>query len=106
MSIKKQSKKRTLDPNYEREKALYGTPLPSREYILQIMKDQGIPLTDKVLQRLLGVKLKEQEFFCRRIAAMVREGQIMRNRKGDLCMVEKLSLIKGKVHGHADGFGF
>ncbi len=106
MSIKKQSKKRTLDPNYEREKALYGTPLPSREYILQIMKEQGIPLTDKVLQRLLGVKVKEKEFFSRRLAAMVREGQIMRNRKGDLCMMEKLSLIKGKVHGHADGFGF
>ena len=94
MSIKKKPKKRSLDPNYEREKALYGTPLPSREYILQIMKEQGVPLTDKVLQRLLGVKVTEQEIFGRRLAAMVREGQIMRNRKNDLCMMEKLSLIK------------
>lgn len=106
MSIKKKPKKRSLDPNYEREKALYGTPLPSREYILQIMKEQGVPLTDKALQRLLGVKVKEQEIFGRRLAAMVREGQIMRNRKNDLCMMEKLALIKGKVHGHPDGFGF
>ena len=30
----------------------------------------------------------------------------MRNRKGDICVVEKLDLIKGKVQGHADGFGF
>jgi ribonuclease R len=30
----------------------------------------------------------------------------MRNRKGDICVVEKLDLIKGRVQGHADGFGF
>lgn len=106
MSIKKKPKQRSLDPHFEREKALYGAPLPSREYILQIMEEQGVPITDKALQRLLGIKVKEYEFFGRRLAAMVREGQIMRNRKGDLCMMEKLALIKGKVHGHADGFGF
>ena len=30
----------------------------------------------------------------------------MRNRKGDICVVEKLDLIKGRVQGHPDGFGF
>ena len=30
----------------------------------------------------------------------------MRNRKGDICVVEKLDLIMGRVQGHADGFGF
>ncbi|HEY6043827.1 MAG TPA: ribonuclease R, partial [Nitrosospira sp.] len=44
--------------------------------------------------------------FDRRLGAMLREGQIMRNRKGDICVVEKLDLIKGRVQGHADGFGF
>ena len=106
MSIKKKHKLRNLDPHLEREKELYGHPLPSREYILQIMKEQGVPVTDQALQKLLGISLDENEIFCRRLAAMVREGQIMRNRKGDLCMMEKLALIKGKVHGHADGFGF
>ena len=70
------------------------------------MKEQGVPVTDQALQQLLGISLDEKEIFSRRLAAMVREGQIMRNRKGDLCMMEKLELIKGKVHGHADGFGF
>jgi ribonuclease R len=37
---------------------------------------------------------------------MIREGQIFRNRKGDICVMEKLDLIKGRIQGHADGFGF
>ncbi len=106
MSIKKKLKLRNLDPYLKREKERYDHPLPSREYILQIMQEQGVPVTDQTLQKLFGISSDEYEIFSRRLSAMVREGQIMRNRKGDLCIMEKLALIKGKVHGHADGFGF
>ncbi|MDP1559691.1 MAG: ribonuclease R [Nitrosomonas sp.] len=106
MSIKKKPKQRNLDPHLDREKERYGHPLPSREYILQIMNEQGVPVTDQALHSLLGISAEEHEIFGRRLSAMVREGQIMRNRKGDLCIMEKLALIKGKVQGHADGFGF
>ena len=37
---------------------------------------------------------------------MERDGQIMRNRKDAICVVEKLDLINGRVQGHPDGFGF
>jgi ribonuclease R len=37
---------------------------------------------------------------------MERDGELMQNRRGDLCVVEKLDLIKGRVEGHPDGFGF
>ena len=37
---------------------------------------------------------------------MERDGQIMRNRRGALCVVEKLGFIHGRVEGHRDGFGF
>jgi ribonuclease R len=37
---------------------------------------------------------------------MERQGQIMRNRKDDFCISEKLNLIPGRIQGHADGFGF
>ena len=106
MSIKKQPKLRDLDPHLEREKERYGHPLPSREFMLQVLKEQGVPVTEAALQSLLGITAEEHEIFSRRLAAMVREGQIMRNRKGDICVVEKLDLIKGRVQGHADGFGF
>ena len=46
------------------------------------------------------------DVFSRRFSAMERDGQIMRNRKHAICVVDKLDLIKGKVQGHPDGFGF
>jgi ribonuclease R len=104
--MNKNHKLRQLDPYIEREKERYGHALPSREFILQILKDQGVPVCEEVLRQLLGVTEKESDVFGRRVSAMEREGQIMRNRKGDICIVEKLDLVKGTVQGHADGFGF
>jgi ribonuclease R len=106
LSIKKNQKLRNLDPFLKREKERYKHPLPSREYILQILQQQGIPLAEPVLRKLLDITKKEVELFNRRLTAMMREGQIFRNRKGDICVMEKLDLIKGRIQGHADGFGF
>ncbi len=106
MSIKKKRELRNLDPYLEREKQRYGHALPSREFMLQILEEQGVPVNEEALQSLLEITEEENEIFSRRISAMVREGQIMRNRKGDICVVEKLNLIKGRIQGHADGFGF
>ncbi len=104
MSIKKKHKLRDLDPYLQREKERYGHALPSREFMLQILKEQGVPVNEKALQSLLEITEEENEIFGRRISAMLREGQIMRNRKGDICVVEKLDLIKGRVQGHAGWF--
>ena len=106
MTIKKKQKLRELDPHLQREKDQYGHALPSREFILQVLEEQGVPVREDNLQHLLGITEAENEIFARRISAMLREGQIMRNRKGDICVVEKLDLVKGRVQGHPDGFGF
>lgn len=109
MSTKKKTKKnqlRKLDPFLVRETERYGTALPSREFILKILEEQGIPISEKALRRILDITENETEFFNRRLAAMTRAGQIMRNRKGHICVIEKLELIKGAVQGHSDGYGF
>ncbi len=106
MTIKKKRQLRELDPHLQREKDQYGHALPSREFILQVLEEQGVPVREEILQNLLGITEAENEIFARRISAMLREGQIMRNRKGDICVVEKLDLVKGRVQGHPDGFGF
>ena len=113
MSIKKSdstnkttASQRGSDPHALREAAQYETPLPSRELILQIMSDQGIPLSVEQIYSLLDIGEDERENFNRRLNAMEREGQIMRNRKGALCLAEKIHLIAGTVQGHPDGFGF
>lgn len=94
------------DPHAKREAAKYLTPLPSREFILEKMEEEGAPVSVERLYKLLEIRDADREIFNRRLSAMEREGQVMRNRKGALCIAEKLNLVAGRVQGHADGFGF
>lgn len=102
----KAKQQRAVDPFAERESANYANPLPSREFILSVMAEQGVPVPLDQLYKLVGIKKTEQEIFGRRLSAMERDGQIIQNRKGALCIAEKVHLLAGKVQGHADGFGF
>ena len=97
---------RLADPFLAREQQRYEQPLPSREWILSVLKDEGVPVEPEQLSTLLEIRPDEEDPFTRRLNAMERDGQIMRNRRGALCMVEKLGLIRGRVVGHPDGFGF
>ncbi len=81
--------------------------IPEREQILQALREQGVPMPAEQLTDLLGVRGEaEREAFGGRLAAMERDGQLMTNRKGQLCVVAKLDLVTGTVQGHPDGFGF
>ncbi len=106
MTKHKNKSKRSNDPHAAREANRYETPLPSRELILTTMAEQGIPLSVEQLYILLDISDQEREIFNRRLKAMEREGQIMQNRKGALCITDKLDLIAGVIQGHPDGFGF
>ena len=106
MSTKKPSKVRRKDPFLEREAARYAMPLPSREYIQQMLEEQGRPVFFERLCELLDIRKGELESFERRLLAMEREAQIMRNRKGAFILPERASLIPGRIEGHADGYGF
>ena len=102
----KLSKIRRADPQFEREKAQYEHPLPSREYILQTLAAQGAPLALGSLVELLDVQPFELDSFQRRLGAMAREAQLMQNRRGDWLIPDKADLVRGRIAGHPDGFGF
>ena len=106
MSIKKLSKIRKSDPHFHREAAKYEFPLPSREYILSVVEDQGKPVSFDELCVLLDIHKHEYDMFQRRLAAMEREAQLMRNRKNAYIVPERASLIAGRIEGHSDGYGF
>ncbi len=105
-SSHKLSKTRRADPQFEREKAQYEHPLPSREYILQVLTAQGAPLEFERLVELLDIQPAELEPFQRRLGAMAREAQLMQNRRGDWLIPDKADLVHGRIAGHPDGFGF
>ena len=106
MSISKLSAIRRADPYLERELKTYDQPLPSREYILQILEEQGRPVSFDALCALLDMQKHELELLQRRLRAMEREAQVLRNRKGAYILPERASLIAGRIEGHPDGYGF
>ena len=97
---------RQADPFHERESQQYEQPLPSREYVLQVLADRGVPMLFEELLTALDIQADEHEHFERRLRAMVRDGQIVHNRGDAYLLPAKADLIQGRVEGHADGFGF
>ena len=95
------------DPYAKREAEKYERPIPSRELILEILKSQGVPLLGEEIAELLSVQEAEDlESLRRRLNAMERDGQLLRNRKDRYCVVNQTDLIAGRVIAHPDGFGF
>ena len=90
-----------------REARKYANPIPSREFILETLTQAGVPLVFDELRQLLELDSEEDRIALeRRLGAMVRDGQLGRNRKDAFCLVNRRDLIVGRVIGHQDGFGF
>jgi len=91
----------------QREAAKYDNPIPSREYILDFLAQSRGPLThDELCEELSISDERAYEAIRRRLIAMERDGQLIKNRSYAYGALEKMNLIKGRVIGHPDGFGF
>lgn len=98
---------RFADPHRQREARKYANPIPSREFILDTLTQAGVPMVFEELATALDLDGGEDRVALeRRLAAMVRDGQLVRNRKDAYCLVNRRDLIAGRVIGHPDGFGF
>ena len=105
MSNKK--KKFKNDPFAAREAEKYENPIPSREFILEALAKKGQPMSLPHFLAAFSIDNDvDEEALRRRLRAMERDGQLIRNRKGTYGDVKKMDLIRGRVIGHADGFGF
>ena len=102
------AKRRNLpDPHAEREASRYDNPVPSREFILEQLKDVENGLSLSQLRRQLEVEGEDQEEgLRRRVKAMLRDGQIIEGRRGRLRAISGGDAMLGRVQGHRDGFGF
>src|SRR5579863_6187282 len=110
LKTSKPARKRTKqyqDPFFEREAEKYPNPIPSRECLLDYLNTRGRPATyDDIQEELELFTADEAEALRRRLIAMVRDGQLLRNRKGAYGPLDKMEVIAGRVVGHKDGFGF
>jgi ribonuclease R len=81
--------------------------LPEREAIMAFLREAGRPLSRKELAEAFIIRDPEiRRALGRRLKAMKRDGQLIRNRRGSYALIEKMDLIKGRVIGHPDGYGF
>jgi ribonuclease R len=95
------------DPFHKRESARYESPIASREHLLELIKSQQVPLPQEHIAEALGYSDENLlEALRRRLQAMVRDGQLFRNRRGGYLSFDHMDLEKGYVISHPDGFGF
>lgn len=80
---------------------------PDRNTIMKLLEQRGKPLKRRDIAAALGVFSEgSREILRRRLQAMLRDGQLVRNRKGAYGLSKRMDLISGRVSAHADGFGF
>ncbi|MFT4938509.1 MAG: ribonuclease R [Paraglaciecola sp.] len=95
------------DPHYKREKEKYENPVASREYLLELLTNAKKPLSFLEFCHLLNAEDEDSRIgIQRRLRAMEREGQVEFNRDKKYAKLKLEELIKGRVIGHRDGFGF
>ena len=100
-------KKISKDPYSRREAAKYKHPIASREFILGVLEDSDGPLSATALYQALDISTDQAvNALKRRLVAMERDGQIIRNRQNHYLPVAKVNLVRGRVMGHSNGFGF
>ena len=103
----KKSRNSPEDPFSDREKAKYDEPIASREHLLTLVRDAQVPLPQEDIAQILDYEDDRRlEALRRRLQAMVRDGQLFRNRRGGYISFDHMDLEKGYVQAHADGFGF
>ncbi|WP_457097285.1 ribonuclease R [Lysobacter sp. P5_B9] len=93
------------DPHAEREASRYEQPIASRELILRLL-GEGPLSADALAQRLDLAAPDRFDALNKRLAAMLRDGQLLLNRRGEFAPAERLDLIAGTVIANPDGFGF
>lgn len=95
------------DPFAAREAEKYENPIPSREYILELLDAADQPVTHEQMCEMLKLTDEDQvEALRRRLIAMARDGQLISNRRDAYLRLDKIDVIRGRVQGHRDGYGF
>jgi ribonuclease R len=95
------------DPQHAQEARKYAHPIPSRAYILATLERHGAPMDLDALWSALALRSdSDRTAVVARLRAMERDGQVIRNRREQYCLVGRIPVVTGRVIGHRDGYGF
>ncbi|MET0813744.1 MAG: ribonuclease R [Pseudoxanthomonas sp.] len=95
------------DPHAAREAERYADPIASREAILAELAAAEGPQTAEDLAARLELTAPDRfDALTKRLGAMVRDGQLLQNRRGGFAPAKQMDLIPGVVIANPNGFGF
>jgi ribonuclease R len=85
----------------------YNRSMVNREIILSFFREKmGRPLSFKEMISAMGLSHPEARALKRILRQMIKEGDIVMNRKGLYGPSEDMNLITGYFEAHRDGYGF
>ncbi len=85
----------------------YRHPVPEPARILAVLEKHGVPLSLDQLAEAVEVDVdKQRAALRRRLQKMAANGQLLINRRGEYCLLQKIDAVAGRVSAHPDGFGF
>jgi len=97
------SNKRKSPPDEHR----HQVTIPERNEILNFLRDCKAPRKLNHIADALGVDGDARRTALdKRLRAMLRDGQIIKNRREGYGLIAKMDLIAGRVIGHHEGYGF
>ena len=95
------------DPHSAREQDRYAHPIPSRELILSLLEAADAPQSFKdIAGQLALTDERDLDALGKRLRAMQRDGQIISGRRGAYGLPKRMDLLRCRVTGHRDGYGF
>jgi ribonuclease R len=94
------------DPDAALEAERYENPIASRKLILNEIKREGALTFQSLAEHLSLTKEDQLDALGKRLRAMVRDGQLVQNRRGGYLPVDESHLVRGRVIAHPDGYGF
>ncbi|MEM6485625.1 MAG: ribonuclease R [Pseudomonadota bacterium] len=95
------------DPHAEREARRYEHPIASRTAILDLLRGADAPLPMEGISSAFALTSdRDLEALRRRLRAMQRDGQVHVDRRGGFGAADALHLLRCRVQGHRDGYGF
>ena len=85
----------------------YEVEIPSRDELLAAVEARLKPITfDEILERFQLTDERQHIGVKRRLRAMERDGQLIYTKANAYGLPTRMNLIKGRIIGHRDGFGF
>ena len=95
------------DPHAARERDRYEHPIPSREVILSLLEAADAPMAFGDIASQLDLSSeRDLDALRKRLRAMQRDGQIISGRRGAYGVPKRMDLLRCRIMGHRDGYGF